>query len=762
MWRLSYRYVFRLILITILFHVPVMAEERSTQKSGRLSKSSTTSSAPFVTYLGSLGGKIQLIKASGTLVCMAVGPYLETVDWADPMQPKCLARVRMPGEIRDLKICGFAVYVAVKQQGLRVLDLHEPKNPQLTFSFSFAADRLNEELELELNEPYLKLTGTERGRPTIAVFDISHPLAPVLITDNGSEWNDYQYVTANGKAWYLTFNADLLLTLRSGAARQDQTTASETLLGAVPQDDGMAWVPSSVSDGARLCVEAGGLLWIIDLDAPGKPAVLGRLKLDGPAHLMSLENRWLLMHSEAGMNNYQLVDVRDPRKPRLLDWKVTGSEELYWVGPLLLVGQGKDEQYKLVGYNFADPTTVTQVALPFATWCRYPQEIMTVGSMVLRLDPKNGGNILVADCSDPAHPRMAGKMPRIGETAKLEAAAGSRIYILEDGIVRLMDLANPNQPLSRGEYREPMGDPSAVAVNGPLGCVVDEDGKGLRTIDLTHPDSPRIFGSLVLPDKVKDLRLSGRTAFVTTEDGGVFLVDLNATATPKILGQLKTSGRVQGVELSDNLLAVAVKKAGLQLFNIADPSHPRLCGICAPNSDINTFALGNGRAYVVSTGLSFWNLSAPGKPRMEGQIPYQEDKRFFWSIADLVVHGNYLYFPHGCIDVTNPASPRIAKEYEERQMPKIEEFIEDECLELAMSDQWMIQERHQHTHNFSLSQIRLSLFDTIDPVHPALVSEYHELNEFHHLQLNGDKLYICEHNGGLSIFRWGVPGSLSF
>jgi len=134
-----------------------------------------------------------------------------------------------------------------------------------------------------------------------------------------------------------------------------------------------------------------------------------------------------------------------------------------------------------------------------------------------------------------------------------------------------------------------------VAISGTTAYVADLHG-GLQIIDVSDPAKPQIIGSVDTPGEAFDIALSGTTAYVADYGSGLQLIDVSDPA--KVQGSLDTPGLTSGVAVSGTTAYMADYGSGLQIIDIKDPANPKIIG------SVDT----PGRAYTNSLskiGLSY-------------------------------------------------------------------------------------------------------------------------------------------------------------
>lgn len=120
------------------------------------------------------------------------------------------------------------------------------------------------------------------------------------------------------------------------------------------------------------------------------------------------------------------------------------------------------------------------------------------------------------------------------------------------------------------------GAPGAIAVAGDYAFV------GLGTefvvVDVTDPSRPRVVAGLTLLSCIKDIRVSGKTAYVADGRGGLRLVDISDPEHPKEQSTFGHRSAVQSVAVRGTFAYAAAGIEGVQVLDCSNPERPRLTG----------------------------------------------------------------------------------------------------------------------------------------------------------------------------------------
>lgn len=213
--------------------------------------------------------------------------------------------------------------------------------------------------------------------------------------------------------------------------------------------------------------------------------------------------------------------------------------------------------------------------------------------------------------------------------------------------------------LSGFSYLEPMGENmaligqiggsvEAVALSGTL--LAYGEGPGLVLADITNPSSPLERGRIALPRVVRDIAISGSTAYVAVGGAGVYAIDISNPTAPLIVGFYDTPGSAGGVSVAGTLAYVADGPNGLLILNVGDPTAMTRAGGVVTGGGATRVAVGSiaGKTYAflaesyVSPGnpaLRVVDASVPGNPQVVATVSASSLSGY----SDLKLVGTKLY-----------------------------------------------------------------------------------------------------------------------
>lgn len=423
---------------------------------------------------------------------------------------------------------------------------------------------------------------------------------------------------------------------------------------------------AAVSDGQVYMVERvwqgdahADRLFVVDVTDPAAPRLRGRLDL-GANNLLEVVVRDGLLYGAGAKSGLLVLDVRDPDRPRYLTAVATDLPALGLAvdGDRLLVAVGSNARSGgLRVFGLADPTRPRLMGT-----LDVGQDARTVAPVGRYALLATWENLFVVDLADPAAPRVASQV-RAYEGVDL-VVSGRRAWLRREPFavrewnhLALFDLAGLPEIRPMGEMSlltnggmAASGD-LVLAADGARGLLTVGPGEtGENKLQLRHREATIGAPAGIASD--------GVYAYVSDEDGEVWVLDLHDPAAPAVVGRvdLENEGTLLSMEGTLGTAALAVR---------------------------------DGRAYVARTGwgwtiggLHVVDVSNPAAPRQVGRWdaytelerhPELETKSVMPNGYPPVLSGDRLWFT-GLpllteLDISDPTAPRYVRMADHRYSP---------------------------------------------------------------------------------------------
>jgi hypothetical protein len=470
-------------------------------------------------------------------------------------------QVAVGGIVHNLAARGDMLYAATGDGGLAVVDVATPAHPELvqelpsfgyTFGVALCGDRL--------------LTAERTGG--VRVFDLTNGRTPRQ-----------------------------LASFHDGRATNDVTAS---------KDCGQVYV----ADGERgllvLRLSRSGSL--TELASLAIPAAAGQRPARADAPPLKIQERDGLVYLAAADRGLLLVDVRDPRAPRLL----------------------------------------SQLELPGET-----VDVRLHDSEALLAQEPEG--LAVVDVSDPSKLSVS-QLLKLPGCVHSVALAGSHVIagLVGQGLA-LLD-GSTQLHLSLVSHYVPDAEARNVAVSGKQAYLAQGSG-GLEIYDLSERTRPRLIAHRATRDFVHDIAVQPPFAYLAEDEIGAAVLDISDPVHPRDVATRKTPEHALGVAVHGPRLFTAEGSYGFAELDVADPQLPRLLRTGPQEGYTFAVEMAGQRLAVADFfgGLRLLDVGAGGNP-----VTWQGPRRVLGMAAD----GNTLFVGQAdgmlqAVDVTPSRPPSV-------------------------------------------------------------------------------------------------------
>jgi hypothetical protein len=461
------------------------------------------------THLAANGGTVAAATASGVnIYSINNGSTLERT-----------GTIPVSATINDLAFAGDRLYIAIEGIGIEIVDPDAAEeatilpeaakglavngdylyvaaggNGLVTVSLDGAPHVVNRTGEAEANLTRVVAAGTRvyavaQGH-LISVFDASTPATPVLKTTldepalaiaaaGSSLYVSGARLDGNGLA---TDNGVPLRVFDVGQAAAPRKVAE------VSEPDGAITGVALSPNGSIAYVIDRPFLRVLDVSHSAAPREMASLQLDNIQDQVRInsDGTRLILYSRG---DAQLIDIRDPYKPRFLNvWHSLG---------------------------------------------RPPSKAGFLHDYVLEANWNTGFHVLDFDHYDP--PAQIGGMKMDYHELAIKANADVAYLSPERIAVAPMDLSNPHQPYNpRVLFMWMKEGVFADANDTHADLLLARTPEGVRVLDLADPLTPVEVSSVAMPDAIA-MAAAGQTAYVAAS-GAIVRMDLTNAADPVLSG----------------------------------------------------------------------------------------------------------------------------------------------------------------------------------------------------------------------------------
>ena len=396
----------------------------------------------------------------------------------------------------------------------------------------------------------------------------------------------------------------------------------------------------------------GGHLAIVDVAVPSEPREIGAIDLETYVHAVKVRDGYAFAGGgSTGECGFQVVDVRDPRNPRLVWQNSPYGDAGYQIqlhGDMAYVYSVPD-----IGvFDIREPANPVFRDVVIQGWAGGEFDIADELLYVV-----NGKKELrIYDLSKPWLPYMkdgsrlhlVGKVGLPGNEAwgRDLAVMGNYAYVATwccaqwNGVFAAVDVSDPAHPEVVSSRRDFFYIEDISAGNG-LVCVADwavapslpeiwQEARGLVIFDARQdPVGLPLAGTYKPHGAVSGVEIVGPRAYVMDEGEGLVILDISEPQTPRRLGNYHSPAQLCKLAKVGDLLFLTDRWNGVTILNVADARRPKLTGVYqTPLNGVHMDHFGidvhDGLAYLGAgwTGLQILDVHDPVQPRLVGEYRF--------------------------------------------------------------------------------------------------------------------------------------------
>lgn len=507
-------------------------------------------SAAGMALLGHFGGEVSTGVVDGSHLYVGVGPRVEVYDVTDPAKPSLLGDIVLPGLVKDVAVSGQTVYAAIGGKGLWLIDVTNPSAPSILGSHSLSNG------------------------------------ATHLIADGA-----IAYVASGSDIYKLDISSPTAIQMLGSYSGSTSITAMGGVVGnalAVGSTDGVRMIKTDTL--TQVGFAAGG------------PVVA--MAVNGNAIYAAIDGEGTVV-----------IDGSDTSAPvKGNSFAITGTNGVVASGTHLFVA----DSTRVMIFSLATPLSPSFLANYSAL---LPSLLLGAdgGKLYMVAQPSA---VAIIDFSEPQNPSQFGKvdMPGFAHDA---VTNGSYTFALTGGALYVLGGVGRIRPTVLGSLRDPEGATfTRLAVEGAYVYVLREF-QGLSIVDISNPGQPTIAGSLNFSGPTSGLAVTNGHVLVADGPNGLRIIDVSQPSQPKEVSLFSPTGFVQSVAASGTYAYVADTTAGLRIVDVTNPSAPTETAVFQPSSPIMDVAsIGAGRVLVslMSGALVIVDVSDPAKPGLAAQL----------------------------------------------------------------------------------------------------------------------------------------------
>ncbi|MCP4547504.1 MAG: T9SS type A sorting domain-containing protein [bacterium] len=504
---------------------------------------------------------------------------LTVIDISHPDKPLIVGVCEIPSRPDKIVLHGDYAYVAESYEGIHVIDISDPHNPEAVHFIDIYNP--GRRVSMEVADDLLYVTLSQGA--LLLIYDMGNPLSPVEIGSLGSMGGilglkvrgGYAYIAGGSSGLWVVDVSDPTAPAPHGRCTMDYDLA----YGAFPFDVAL------VGDYAFLSIANDGI-GVVDISDPADPLEVGYHEIPGSARTLEIADD--IAYVAAGYGGVCLVDVDDPANLNdFSHYRTVGDvndmaladDRLYvnggYVDPGEKSGDGSRSYYSWAGlyiFDFMNPTN--PVFDGFRT-TYYPVPSGVAVNDEIAYVTTFANEVFAIDAHDPSDPFELDLLDSsLAETRDI-AIQGDLAYIggSHYGLI-IVDISNPAKLVEIGTYDEVISFLN-IDVQGDY-VYASSYSESLTIIDVSDPENPRKVSTLEIDNRCRDIEVAGDLLYLANTVLGLCVIDVGDPAAPEWVGNLAVAeGYPEHLAVEGGYAYLAgTYGCGLRVIDVSDPANP--------------------------------------------------------------------------------------------------------------------------------------------------------------------------------------------
>ena len=333
-----------------------------------------------------------------------------------------------------------------------------------------------------------------------------------------------------------------------------------------------------VRNQTALIADSESGLQIIDISNPNAPENIGSIDTPGIASQVALfENAAIVADNDNGV---QIIDILNPEISNLMasmdmNGDATGIQVMNNIAYVSTTGTKPG----LTMIDISQPKNPSVIGKYYAEWA-YDVAVSSQVAFVM-----DDGLVQLIDIRNPRNPNWLKTISNTEGDIVEVVIINSYIYLASGpGGLAIIDLNDFDHPSLKAEIsiREMnMGSVLGINLSGNLVCLACE--KGIQLINMTNPDIPELLGNfsqdLVNNERVNiKIKIHQDHAFIV-HCNELIIIDISNTWYPSKKGSISLPNCGNDISIIDNLAYVAMGGSGIAVIDIQNKYFPQIIGI---------------------------------------------------------------------------------------------------------------------------------------------------------------------------------------
>lgn len=555
------------------------------------------------------------VAISGHYACALTDYFHDfvVIDVADVDHPKFVSSAPIATGWSIVAADGYCC-MNVSSNVISVVDLTDPKSPEVVADI-VCRDAFE---SMMLKEDYLYVSDQDSG---FTVFNMANPSSPERVGFYNTPGRTYS-MTVDGTTAYVADRDSLLIVDVSNLEHPTRLSGLEMADVIVqPVIAGDYLYAIQTNDTSSIC-----RVHVIDVSNPESPQIVGTFEDCMLYPIDQIVSNGILY---IGDNSFGIVaiDVSNPQQPT----EIYRGENFSWTNG---IAQYANTLYLSSFYFGLAQVDISNPEMPFEIHSRYDWDgelmrIEAADSKAFLVDHYNCFRAI--DVSDPDSVYEINCYHQVDCPVDIHIE-NDKVYLVDDGEGISEFAITDSMFAASGRHIDVP--PGASAMDIQNGIAYVGAGSALYFVDL---GSSEVLGHCDLSDRVLDVIVAGKYAYVAADEDGLLIVDISDLAQSSVISFLDTPDIAFRMVKSGDIIYIADYNGGVRIANVADPTNPYEVSSVTSLGHVRDVAVDWKYLYVAGDNLYVYDVEDLAHSL---QIGFFDTPSYMTGLA---VDGSYVY-----------------------------------------------------------------------------------------------------------------------
>ncbi len=524
------------------------------------------------------------------------GGHLNIADVSEPSAPSVLSQYAFSDNIEAVAVTGNYAYVAGGE--FVILDITDTSNPVLAGSCDPEVTPTN----VFISGDYAYMAA---GNDGIIVISISDPANPQVVGSYSSGERIHEVIVQNNRAYFADSNGLTVLDISNPST----PVKSGECLYVQSQEDINNIGPSSVAVAGNYAYYQYFGVRVVDITDPDNPVQIAVVR-DDIEDFFIANNK---MYLNSG-HKFISVNIDNPFSP-LIETEYNkpvyegGGGEIFIEDNLAYI----TENSGLKIFDISNPSDIDELYL-----IEHENEVKGVyvsGNYAYLASAYNG--LVILDISDVSNPVKLGALENSGTDYSFGIeVSGDYAYLFNTNTyMKIINISDPENPFLAGTYDAGNDYTRKGIVSGDYIFTQDYGSTYFRIFNVSDPSNIVEINSYATGVSWTFCR-NGDYAYIGGHEEGIIILNVSNVNNITHVRTVDTPGSARGMYIKGSYGYLADFAEGLRIYDITDPENPVELGSCKTNDNAYNVVVNEDYAFVsdFQSGVCVIDVSDPGNP----------------------------------------------------------------------------------------------------------------------------------------------------